>query len=139
MSNVWSNIKSLLLVVALICGITAIGIVATNAIVNVLVSSESTQNDPRHLEWCDKIYHQNVGCPEFEQIDIPVEVLMQQEAQHLEWCDKIYHQNVSCPEFGQVDIPVEVLKQQEAQHLEWCDSINHRNVGCPKNPYYRPR
>jgi len=91
------------------------------------------ERDPGHLAWCDRIYHQNVGCPQHGEVEIPAEVLAQQEADHLAWCDSIYHQNVGCPQHGEVEIPAEVLAQQEADHLAWCKSINNRNVGCPKS------
>ena len=88
-------------------------------------------NDPEYVAWCDSIYHQNVGCPKYGQVDIPQDVLDKEEADHLAWCDSIYHQNVGCPRHGEVDIPLGVLISQEIEHILWCKRINGMNVGCP--------
>lgn len=56
--------------------------------------------DANHLEWCDDIYHRNVSCPEYGNVEVPVEVLATEEAQHLEWCEQIGHENAGCPEWG---------------------------------------
>jgi demethoxyubiquinone hydroxylase (CLK1/Coq7/Cat5 family) len=98
---------------------------------NETIDIASYDADPDHLEWCESIYHRNVGCPKFGQVEVPAEVLAQEEADHLAWCESIYHQNVGCPKHGKVEIPPAVLAKQEADHLAWCDRIGHRNVGCP--------
>jgi len=93
--------------------------------------SSTNTDEARHLAWCDEIYHQNVGCPQYGQIQVPPQVLAQQKADHLAWCDQIYHQNVGCPLYGQIEIPAEIVAAQEVEHLTWCERINQQNVGCP--------
>src|SRR3989344_5186467 len=94
-------------------------------------SENTTSYDASNLEWCESIYHRNVGCPKFGQVKVPPEVLAREEAENLARCESIYHQNVGCPKHGQVEIPPVILAKQEADHLAWCDQIGHRNVGGP--------
>lgn len=84
-------------------------------------------------KWCDSIYHRNPSCPLYGQVEVPAEVLKQEEAEHLAWCDSIYHQNVGCPKHGQVKIPAEVFAEQEASFNAWCDKIYHQNVSCQRH------
>lgn len=59
-------------------------------------SKPLTEQEAQHLEWCDSIYHQNVGCPKHGEVEVPPEVLAEQEAQHAEWCKSIDYRNVGC-------------------------------------------
>lgn len=114
--------------------IVAVVVLVAGAMFYVSQRTETTDiasYDADHLEWCDRIYHRNVGCTKFGQVEVPAEVLAQEKADHLAWCESIYHRNVGCPQYGEVEIPPAVLAKQDADHLEWCDRIDHRNVGCP--------
>ena len=59
-------------------------------------TSVLAEQEADHLAWCDRIYHQNVGCPQHG-MEVPLIVLEKQEKDRLEWCNRISHRNVSCP------------------------------------------
>ena len=52
--------------------------------------------DPSSLAWCDSIYHRNIGCPKYGEVEVPAAVLAKEEADNLAWCGQINYRNVSC-------------------------------------------
>lgn len=99
---------------------------AVVALIGVAVYVSQKSENVASLGWCESIYHRNVGCPKYGQVEVPFEVLVQEMVDHLAWCESIYHQNVSCPKYGHVEIPLAILAKPEADHLAWCDQIGHR-------------
>jgi len=75
----------LVLVVVLVCGKRA----------PTLTDEELYDADL--MAWCDKIYHQNVVCPLQGKVEIPAEIMAQDEAEHLDWCNSIDNRNAGCP------------------------------------------
>lgn len=51
----------------------------------------------RHADWCDSIYHQNVGCPLSGKVEIPPEEVARQLTDFLAWCESIGYRNAGCP------------------------------------------
>ena len=109
----------------------AVGALLVNLVVQkyhtVVSKTELSSED---LAWCEKIYHRNVSCPEYGNVQVPPAVLAKEEADSQKWCDDIYHQNIICPLYGLVEVPATVLREQELEHLAWCERIGYMNSGC---------
>ena len=74
-----------------------IGVLATKPEPTMRRVVKAKTTSIEHLAWCDRIYHRNVGCPKYGQVEVPQEVLDKEAERTAIWCENIGHINVSCP------------------------------------------
>lgn len=60
---------------------------------------ESITTDHTFVAWCDSIYHHNVSCPKHGQVEVPAEVLAEEEADDRRWCEHIGYGNPTCEKY----------------------------------------